>query len=1491
MLPIYPVTSDDLEDDRWGVRVWHADRWLSALVCHFAAKDLTTARPDLWASADPSAFVFGESKTGNANLSDFLCDGCLENGEPRRYEELKRVNDCLRERGRAALLAYLCHLDRVPLPWLPGQFVKIPRELSQLLLLDVEAGLCENASRIDVAISAIQTFVRLARFHREPTWTVMREFARMWDREFATFHIWQACKRRHLYKENWIEWSDLEKARRVEAFRCLEDNLRSFTLGVAVPGGAEWWPDQRPPSHKEPPLLQSREPSTMRLLSTPREGLNLLGTPERDARPTWLAAVQSVGPTVPSSAPTGMKQLPLWMEAAIGVGTRFYRIAASGLPPAAMLFEPHKQEGAEDCVTCCDECGCRHPHLVDEYYFWLVPAQVYGPPPAATLAGTASAYTSSGDYQNGYQDDYYDSVQQQSAAWQDDDQLPQLLEWEPQPAVRLAWCRVHNGEFQQPRRSIHALPVTPAPAGDLVFLGRTADSLTFSVSNGIAPAGYDDLSLPGFRYDLADDTAVVLPEVLAPGAPPPSFLATANLPVYPWFLFDSPGESLVPLSPFSPSLAVAKALRSHCRFEAALAWYRQAFDPLQQDCTWIECGDPAGQQPGGNPAPAGGDENANLGIFTHVSAPPNVPVRGNHREQPLEGSACCDTTDISCEQARNRSVVLQYVETLVEFSDAGMRRGNSKESYQQAIVILETAALILGKTPRTVKLPESSDIPKVSDFVPDFPPLNPRLMDLYDVVSDRMESIRACINAYRLRDGKAWCEEAYFGNDTVRDGWRTAVSPCAEEGEWCLPRSPYRFTFLIQKAQEYASKAQELGNALLAAFEKGDAEFLASLRAGQERELLTLGLEAKKDMFRDADWQIEALQKTKAVSQANLTYYTDLKQHGLIGGETSYEALTEASTFVRYGANAMETVSGAMSAAGNYFDGVAGFGGSPLLYQQLPIGEPLGADFAALARMLISLSDVANTTAGLQLTEAGWQRRLDEWNHQIEILTIEIQQIERQILGAQRRRDQCLQDLNTFQRQIEHSKEVQDFLRDKFTTHDLYLHLQKETFALYSKTFDLARYAAHQALHSFNLERGHTTRRFLPECAWDDLREGLTAGEKLSAALRHMEKAYLDENVREYELTKHFSLRLHFPAEFLRLRTTGYCEIDIPEWMFDLDFPGHYMRRIKNVTITIPCVTGPYTGVHCRLTLLSSSTRIDPRLSAPQHECCCPPDPCCHSCDEEERLAREYIACPDDPRIVRQYGAREAVATSTGQNDSGLFQLDFNDPRYLPFEYMGAACRLRIELPAENNYFHRDSVTDMVLRFGLLSREGGPLLRRAASAAARKRLPGDGWRFLDVRHDFPDAWQLFRTCSGDDRREMRLKLRLDRKMFPFVPGGREISIDSLAILFDEDGHECCDCPTSPGCPCPEHGKRAVRAVHFIDHDGECENKREIQCRRGDNCSDLYCGFVIARIGPIGGKRHHAEIEFRFDTLPDCTENIFLLCRYAVTTPSCGVRTD
>ena len=58
----FPVTSVELEDDRWAVRVWQSEKWIRALLKRFYPKDIREARPDLWASDDPSVgeMTFGK---------------------------------------------------------------------------------------------------------------------------------------------------------------------------------------------------------------------------------------------------------------------------------------------------------------------------------------------------------------------------------------------------------------------------------------------------------------------------------------------------------------------------------------------------------------------------------------------------------------------------------------------------------------------------------------------------------------------------------------------------------------------------------------------------------------------------------------------------------------------------------------------------------------------------------------------------------------------------------------------------------------------------------------------------------------------------------------------------------------------------------------------------------------------------------------------------------------------------------------------------------------------------------------------------------------------------------------------------------------------------------------------------------------------------------------------------------------------------------------
>ena len=83
----------------------------------------------------------------------------------------------------------------------------------------------------------------------------------------------------------------------------------------------------------------------------------------------------------------------------------------------------------------------------------------------------------------------------------------------------------------------------------------------------------------------------------------------------------------------------------------------------------------------------------------------------------------------------------------------------------------------------------------------------------------------------------------------------------------------------------------------------------------------------------------------------------------------------------------------------------------------------------------------------------------------------------------------------------------------------------------------------------------------------------------------------MDQNKREYEISRSISLVLLDPLALITLKETGQCIVSLPEAFFDMDYPGHYMRRIKSVSLTIPCVTGPYTSVNCTLTLVQSKIR------------------------------------------------------------------------------------------------------------------------------------------------------------------------------------------------------------------------------------------------------------------------------------------------------------
>ncbi|MEL7314848.1 MAG: hypothetical protein AAFN08_07845 [Cyanobacteria bacterium J06559_3] len=226
--------------------------------------------------------------------------------------------------------------------------------------------------------------------------------------------------------------------------------------------------------------------------------------------------------------------------------------------------------------------------------------------------------------------------------------------------------------------------------------------------------------------------------------------------------------------------------------------------------------------------------------------------------------------------------------------------------------------------------------------------------------------------------------------------------------------------------------------------------------------------------------------------------------------------------------------------------------------------------------------------------------------------------------------------------------------------------------------------------------------------------------------------------------------------------------MNISEFLFDLDHPGHYMRRIKSVSLTIPCVTGPYTSVSCTLTLMGNRVRKRTAMSA-------------------QTDTYGWDGNFEDDRFNYNLGGMQSIATSSAQNDSGLFELNFRDDRYLPFEGAGAISQWRLELPNEFRQFDYNTITDVILHINYMSREGGGILKTTATEHVRTVImaTAEGTalsRMFSAKQEFPGEWHQFLHPETDETPNV-LALNLSQNRFPFAFRDKLITVSQVEIYL------------------------------------------------------------------------------------------------------------
>lgn len=219
----------------------------------------------------------------------------------------------------------------------------------------------------------------------------------------------------------------------------------------------------------------------------------------------------------------------------------------------------------------------------------------------------------------------------------------------------------------------------------------------------------------------------------------------------------------------------------------------------------------------------------------------------------------------------------------------------------------------------------------------------------------------------------------------------------------------------------------------------------------------------------------------------------------------------------------------------------------------------------------------------------------------------------------------------------------------------------------------------------------------------------------------------------------------------------------VPEWLYDRDCPGHYLRRIKNVAVSIPSVVGPYTGVNCKLSLLRSTLRRSPLL-------------------KDDEYVRDEEG---DDRFIDYFGAVQSVVTSGGSNDAGMFETNLRDERFLPFEGAGAASTWRLELPPRFRAFDYRTIADVVLHIRYTARDGGQALASKAVTRLEEIFQTQDLsrltQLFSIPYDFPTEWAAFAGSTED------LTLTIRKDFFPYLVQDPELTIVGMDLYGIKSG--------------------------------------------------------------------------------------------------------
>lgn len=714
-----------------------------------------------------------------------------------------------------------------------------------------------------------------------------------------------------------------------------------------------------------------------------------------------------------------------------------------------------------------------------------------------------------------------------------------------------------------------------------------------------------------------------------------------------------------------------------------------------------------------------------------------------------------------------KAVVMKYIDNLIDWADFLFAQ-DTRESITQATNLYVLAKELLGKKPKLAgKIP--TPVPKnyeeikaqysgnIPQFIIDLEntseirlnasnvrftqvpvnktdtyfcvPENADFIKYWDRVEDRLFKIRHCMNI----DGVVRSLSLFAPPIDPRALLNALGSSGSIQGlanQFNAPIPYFKFDFLIERAKNITSLLSGLGNALLVALEKKDAEALSLIQVNQEKLILEMTASVRENEIFEQD----ELQKSNEISlqsaQARYTYYNDLIEEGISPGEQTSLDAALAAMVLNIAGSVTKTAASIAYAVPQL--------GSPfaMTYGGIQVGSAVNAA-SGVFEIASTISSYVSQNAA---TVASYDRRTEDWTLQKSLALFDEESVKAQIEATKIRKNIAAQNLIIHQQNIQNNEQLETYYKDKFTNEKLYQWLSNRISSVYFQTYTIAFEMAKAAERAYQYQFD-SNQTFINFGYWDNAYKGLTAADGLLLALNQLESSVIQNSSRRLEIEKTISLLNLDPLALLRLQTTGECIFQLNEKLFDYDFPGHYSRKIRTISMSIPAIVGPYQNINASLTQMSNQIIL--------------------SSDKEGLNATNYLLGGEDAKTPEGGAMRanwwinQQIALSTGVNDSGMFQLDFNDPRFLPFEGTGAVSTWKLSMPFFSNRINFSAISDVIINLKYTAIDGGASFRKDVMKLKALQ-PYSGVAYLTLSQMYASAWYaLFNEPPIQEKQTMK----------------------------------------------------------------------------------------------------------------------------------------